>query len=219
MATAKRAAPSGRRMSPSLFSAAYFLSGMSATEFGSGVASRASTGASTCTPVSARRRRALRPSASLSAGTSRMRIVSEVAMSLNGMPTTSFAPSFLYIVSGRFRSSRVTADMTVPSRWRRPRKSTSSVSLCSGSTPLRRSNRAKLRFVSSNSGTPIFCSMALVPRSARRLQGSISSSGSSVRETRMVSPSPSRRRLPMPIADFMRPSSPSPASVTPRCIG
>ena len=46
------------------------------------------------------------------------------------------------------------------------------------------------------------------------LQGSISNSGSSVSETRMVSPRPSIRRDPMPMADFMRPSSPSPASVT-----
>ena len=42
-------------------------------------------------------------------------------------------------------------------------------------------------------------------------QGTISSSGSSVRDTRMVSPKPSISRAPMPMADFMRPSSPSPA--------
>ena len=43
------------------------------------------------------------------------------------------------------------------------------------------------------------------------LQGSSSNSGSSVRETRMVSPRPSMRRDPMPMADFSLPSSPSPA--------
>ena len=39
---------------------------------------------------------------------------------------------------------------------------------------------------------------------------------SSVSETRIVSPSPSHRSEPMPIALLIRPSSPSPASVTPR---
>ena len=42
-------------------------------------------------------------------------------------------------------------------------------------------------------------------------QGSISNSGSSVRETRIVSPRPSMSREPMPIALFILPSSPSPA--------
>ena len=45
----------------------------------------------------------------------------------------------------------------------------------------------------------ITCSAASVPRFASREQGSISSSGSSVSETRIVSPRPSRRRLPMPV--------------------
>ena len=48
-------------------------------------------------------------------------------------------------------------------------------------------------------------------RRGARLQGSISFSGSSVSETRMVSPRPSMSSEPMPIALFMRPSSPSPA--------
>ena len=43
------------------------------------------------------------------------------------------------------------------------------------------------------------------------LQGSSSNSGSSVRDTRMVSPRPSIRRDPIPMADFSLPSSPSPA--------
>jgi hypothetical protein len=58
-----------------------------------------------------------------------------------------------------------------------------------------------------------------VPISASRLHGAYSRSGSSVSETRIVSPSPSLSSPPMPMADFMRPSSPSPASVTPRCSG
>ena len=49
---------------------------------------------------------------------------------------------------------------------------------------------------------------ALSPRISRGL--------SSVSETRMVSPRPSHSSEPMPMAILMRPSSPSPASVTPR---
>lgn len=49
------------------------------------------------------------------------------------------------------------------------------------------------------------------PGPTDRLQGSISYSGSSVRLTRIVSPSPSMSSAPMPMALFMRPSSPSPA--------
>lgn len=55
--------------------------------------------------------------------------------------------------------------------------------------------------------------------SARSAQGLSSYSGSSVKETRIVSPRPSMSSAPMPIALFIRPSSPSPASVTPRCKG
>ena len=51
------------------------------------------------------------------------------------------------------------------------------------------------------------------------LQTGISCHGSSVSETRTVSPKPSARSEPMPMADLMRASSPSPASVTPRCSG
>ena len=47
----------------------------------------------------------------------------------------------------------------------------------------------------------------------------ISSSGASVRETLMVSPIPSSKSAPIPTADFILPSSASPASVTPRCSG
>ena len=42
---------------------------------------------------------------------------------------------------------------------------------------------------------------------------------SSVRDTRIVSPRPSSKREPIPIALLIRPSSPSPASVTPRWSG
>ena len=44
----------------------------------------------------------------------------------------------------------------------------------------------------------------------------ISSSGSSVKDTLIVSPKPSSNKVPIPIADFILPSKPSPASVTPR---
>src|SRR5438874_874603 len=42
---------------------------------------------------------------------------------------------------------------------------------------------------------------------------------SSVNETRMVSPIPSAKSEPIPIALLIRASSPSPASVTPRWMG
>ena len=58
-----------------------------------------------------------------------------------------------------------------------------------------------------------------LPTSASSAHGISSYSGSSVKETRMVSPRPSSRRAPMPMALFILPSSPSPASVTPRCNG
>ena len=44
---------------------------------------------------------------------------------------------------------------------------------------------------------------------------SISFTGESVKETRMVSPIPSHKSVPMPIADFKVPELPLPASVTP----
>ena len=55
-------------------------------------------------------------------------------------------------------------------------------------------------------------------RTSLRATG-ISHSGSSESDTLMVSPSPSVSRAPMPTALLTRPSSPSPASVTPRCRG
>ena len=53
----------------------------------------------------------------------------------------------------------------------------------------------------------------------RYLATGISHSGSSLRDTRMVSPIPSASKAPIPTALFIRPSSPSPASVTPRWSG
>ena len=44
----------------------------------------------------------------------------------------------------------------------------------------------------------------------------ISNSGSSVSDTLNVSPRPSSSKAPIPTADLILPSSPSPASVTPR---
>ena len=44
----------------------------------------------------------------------------------------------------------------------------------------------------------------------------ISNSGSSVNDTRIVSPIPSVSKVPIPNADFILPSNPSPASVTPK---
>ena len=55
--------------------------------------------------------------------------------------------------------------------------------------------------------------------STSALATGISCTASSVSETRTVSPMPSASSEPMPMALLMRPSSPSPASVTPRWIG
>ena len=47
----------------------------------------------------------------------------------------------------------------------------------------------------------------------------ISAAGSSLRLTRTVSPIPSASKAPIPTALLILPSSPSPASVTPKCSG
>mmetsp|Transcript_10435 Transcript_10435/g.28485 ORF Transcript_10435/g.28485 Transcript_10435/m.28485 type:complete len:324 (-) Transcript_10435:1272-2243(-) len=80
-----------------------------------GVALRVSAGAMTFTPTSWSLRSALQASASEALGGSYMMIVSDVAMSLNGMPTASLHPSFLYIVSGSARSAAVMTLKTLPS--------------------------------------------------------------------------------------------------------
>ena len=115
------------------------------------------------------------------------------------------------------RSATETAESTEPSRCSSGLKSTASPSRCSGSLPTRRVNTRVSRWRSSNDGTPL--PSAAAPRRSSVLAGAISRSGSSVSETRSVSPSPSISSDPMPIADFILPSSPSPASVTPRCSG
>ena len=57
------------------------------------------------------------------------------------------------------------------------------------------------------------------PNCARYCATGSSLTGGSVRETRMVSPMPSCNNVAIPTQDLMRPLSPPPASVTPRCIG
>mmetsp|Transcript_105233 Transcript_105233/g.297816 ORF Transcript_105233/g.297816 Transcript_105233/m.297816 type:complete len:357 (-) Transcript_105233:26-1096(-) len=70
---------------------------------------------------------------------------------------------------------------------------------------------------SSNAGTPLSTAASATERSVA--VGCASYSGSSVRDTRIVSPIPSSSSAPIPTADLMRPSGPPPASVTPRCSG
>ena len=47
----------------------------------------------------------------------------------------------------------------------------------------------------------------------------ISSTGSAAKDTRIVSPIPSKSNVPNPIEDFMLPETKLPASVIPRCNG
>mmetsp|Transcript_62111 Transcript_62111/g.134845 ORF Transcript_62111/g.134845 Transcript_62111/m.134845 type:complete len:254 (+) Transcript_62111:815-1576(+) len=70
---------------------------------------------------------------------------------------------------------------------------------------------------SSKGSTPL--PSAISATRLRAAQGLTSNSGSSVNETRIVSPMPSKSKAPIPTADLMRPSAPPPASVTPRCKG
>ena len=74
-------------------------------------------------------------------------------------------------------------------------------------------------FRMSGGGTGASPEMRRLNFSTRRKATGTSSTGSSVSETRIVSPIPSSSRAPMPMADLIRPSSPSPASVTPRWNG
>jgi len=64
----------------------------------------------------------------------------------------------------------------------------------------------------SSHGTPFTLSI----EAAEGVTTGISASGSSVKETRIVSPKPSSMSVPIPTDDLILPSSPSPASVTPR---
>mmetsp|Transcript_14679 Transcript_14679/g.35001 ORF Transcript_14679/g.35001 Transcript_14679/m.35001 type:complete len:204 (-) Transcript_14679:1493-2104(-) len=165
----------------------------------------------------------LLPASSVS-GRRRMKIESLVAMSLKGIPTTSLHPSCAYSLSGCCRSSSVTALRTDPSRLRRPRTSHVSDGSWEGRSTSLLEKVWKSRVVSSNSGTAnCFCLASgvslLLAMSASFPQGVSSYHGSSVSETLIVSPMPSCSSAPMPMALLMRPSSPSPASVTPRCMG
>mmetsp|Transcript_44705 Transcript_44705/g.133589 ORF Transcript_44705/g.133589 Transcript_44705/m.133589 type:complete len:276 (+) Transcript_44705:411-1238(+) len=119
--TAKRTQPSGSATPPAACAATASRSVCSATAPGSGSLASTSAGAITCTVTSCRRRSARRPSVSLDGGISRMRMESDVAMSLNGMPTASFAPSLRYMTSACLSPASVTAENTVPSRCSRPR--------------------------------------------------------------------------------------------------
>mmetsp|Transcript_53698 Transcript_53698/g.139869 ORF Transcript_53698/g.139869 Transcript_53698/m.139869 type:complete len:248 (+) Transcript_53698:696-1439(+) len=88
-----------------------------------------------------------------------------------------------------------------------------------GNSHLRREKTPSRRAFCSSKGslTPLPSAVSATERSDT--QGFASYSGSSVSETRIVSPRPSIRSVPMPAADLMRPSEPPPASVTPRCRG
>mmetsp|Transcript_44695 Transcript_44695/g.129166 ORF Transcript_44695/g.129166 Transcript_44695/m.129166 type:complete len:254 (+) Transcript_44695:794-1555(+) len=106
-------------------------------------------------------------------------------------------------------SSAVTDDSTEPSAF----KGTSRGKLQS----LRATGPARRPLGSSKGATPVPTEASATPRKAR--QGLASNSGSSVRETRTVSPRPSMSKAPMPTADLIRPSAPPPASVTPKWRG
>mmetsp|Transcript_2611 Transcript_2611/g.7431 ORF Transcript_2611/g.7431 Transcript_2611/m.7431 type:complete len:254 (+) Transcript_2611:677-1438(+) len=113
------------------------------------------------------------------------------------------------LVSRLPSSSALMADSTEPSAF----SGTSS-----GKVHSRRATGPSRRpFFSSKDSTPLPTAASAAAR--RALQGPASNSGSSVRDTRMVSPRPSSSSAPMPTADLMRPSAPPPASVTPRCRG
>ena len=63
------------------------------------------------------------------------------------------------------------------------------------------------------------CLLRFLYRLINSFATGISSSGSSVKETRIVSPIPSSNNEPIPIEDLTLPGIPSPASVTPKCNG
>mmetsp|Transcript_15939 Transcript_15939/g.64275 ORF Transcript_15939/g.64275 Transcript_15939/m.64275 type:complete len:390 (+) Transcript_15939:646-1815(+) len=148
---------------------------------------------------------------------------SEVATSRNGMPTAVWQPSARYSACSSAKSDAPSAVTTEPSRWRADTVSPSLTDLGISTSRFRSSATGRV-VVSSNAGTAeartrLASETISAPMSASVLHGSSSNSGSSVNETRIVSPRPSANRAPIPMADFMRPSSPSPASVTPRCSG
>mmetsp|Transcript_12578 Transcript_12578/g.25129 ORF Transcript_12578/g.25129 Transcript_12578/m.25129 type:complete len:381 (+) Transcript_12578:303-1445(+) len=222
--TARRIAPPGNFPPDSTA----FVTSMRATAFGSGLFSSSSAGTMIPMDTSSSLLIPIREGRSSGAGTFLSSIESVVATSLNGIPTAVLHPRLLYrywAFSGE-NISRVTAEMTLPSRCRNPRTSMGSSSFCAGRSATLRPNCRTSR-VSTYLGTASCFAAATglvaitLPSaiSESLLHGSYSNSGSSVSETRTVSPSPSASSVPMPMADFIRPSSPSPASVTPRCRG
>ena len=78
----------------------------------------------------------------------------------------------------------------------------------------RLSDRFRLPLLKAGTGRPI--AYGKVHQAAFSELVGDSNSGSSVKDTLIVSPIPSSRSVPIPIADLILPSSPSPASVTPK---
>mmetsp|Transcript_2390 Transcript_2390/g.6032 ORF Transcript_2390/g.6032 Transcript_2390/m.6032 type:complete len:278 (-) Transcript_2390:1201-2034(-) len=119
---ARRVEPWGNLTPPAACALSASFSECRVTAPGRGSLASSAAGTMTCTVTSCRRLMARRPSVSEEGGRVRMRMVSEVAMSLKGMPTASLAPSFLYSTSAAGLSwSALTAENTVPSRCSRPR--------------------------------------------------------------------------------------------------
>mmetsp|Transcript_13250 Transcript_13250/g.28004 ORF Transcript_13250/g.28004 Transcript_13250/m.28004 type:complete len:255 (-) Transcript_13250:676-1440(-) len=218
---AKSLMPSGSTAARSLPAALYSAMVTMATAPLMAFFLSSATGAKSPTSPSCSRLIAIIVAASEASGSSFRMIESEVAMSLKGRPSTNFAPKSAYSLSGFAKAWRSTTLSTLPSLCSALLTSYGlDSSSAAGSTPLRFSNDLKSLSVSwKGASVPMPLSLASVPISASREHGSISNSGSSVSDTRIVSPNPSSRSAPMPMALFMRPSSPSPASVTPRCSG
>ena len=88
----------------------------------------------------------------------------------------------------------------------------------STATVFLRSGRSQSKFFAVVAGI-IVCPCLPIIYLIRCKATGISASGSSLNETLIVSPIPSASNAPIPTALFILPSSPSPASVTPRCNG
>mmetsp|Transcript_4178 Transcript_4178/g.10643 ORF Transcript_4178/g.10643 Transcript_4178/m.10643 type:complete len:276 (-) Transcript_4178:1111-1938(-) len=224
ISTARRMAPSGSFPPDSAASVRL----TNATAFSNGFLSSSSFGTMTPVPTSIILLNAVLALASSASGNVLMKSESLVAISLKGIPTAVLNPSSLYRY-GALSAVSILGTMvliTDPLGFRKRETSTFSLSSFVGGSPTRRAYA-----VMSRVSTYFFtaCWRAAAPGfvaarrpsaiSLRRLHGAYSNSGSSVSETRTVSPRPSARRVPMPTADFILPSSPSPASVTPRWRG
>ena len=200
----------------------------SATAFSNGFLSSSSAGTITPVPTSIILRSAALASTSSTAGSVLMKTESLVAMSLKGIPTAVLKPSSLYRYGAlSFASMKGLIVLIMePFGLRNRDASTFSPSFLVGSSPTRRAYAVMSRvstYVRTAACLDLASGFSDASRdsaiSERRLHGSYSNSGSSVRDTRTVSPSPSARMVPIPTALFIRPSSPSPASVTPRWRG